>query len=306
MKLVIRFFCLVCWLVSLSTNAANHATLDQPQVKITYREHGYHLGDMLVQQVVVAHSQTQTVDKKSLLLPGPVKPWLDLKSVALAPADGGTSITVTWQLFATVETSQLLTLPSWTLMLSGMPSVMVKVPATQFYHSPVLVSNVTQVERKRSRPPLMYDLRRWQWLTIASLSLSLGIAALALWIQDQLPWLPFRPGPLCRAQRRLRQGHASAEASLAMVYHGLCELAGVTLHKRNMSLLLANAPYLQPVQQEVEAFIHRYNDYQFEYQPLLSPRAFQREEVGDLLMQVGQWLPQAALLERAFKASIVT
>lgn len=301
MTQLISPFLLWCCLFSLPVYAA--ATTPPPQVHMQMREHGYHLGDTLVQQIVVEHAKTQTVDEKSLPLPGPIKPWLDLRAIDIAPLANGTQLTLTWQVFATVEAAQQLQLPTWTLTLSGQPPVTVSVPASAFYHSPVFAGGVSQIARKPSRPPLMYDLRLWQWLTLVAAALSLLLAAVALWSLDRLPWLPFRPGPLCRAQRYLRQQGGDIQQSLTVVYRGLCQLAGVTLHKQNLHSLLVKAPYLQPLQAEIETFVSRYNHYQFGYQPLTAVVQPVTEDVRALLAQATFWLPQAALLERSFKRS---
>jgi hypothetical protein len=282
-----------------------------PQVKVILREHGYHLGDQLVQHVLLTGVRADDINRKSLPLPGPVKSWLDLSTIEVNARGAGAEIILTWQLFATVETAQTLQLPSWRLQLvqtsknKGSPST-INVPASTFYHSPVFNHTVSQIERKPTHPPLMYDLRPWQWLTGLSVLLSLMFAATALWIQDRLPWVPFRPGPLCLALRQLKRDQSDADAAVTQVYRALCQVAGVTLHQQNQSRLLASAPYLQSLDAEIEAFVCLYSDYKFGYRPLagaaFDARSVAQVDAQTLLSNLMQWLPQAALLERSFQS----
>lgn len=278
-----------------------HAQVLTPvtEVQITMREHGYHLGDILVQKVVVPHQKAQSIDQKSLPLPGPIKPWLDLREIHTAPVEGGTALTLYWQVFATVEAAQQLQLPGWRLSLKGHPAVPVNIKPTAFFHSPVFSSNVTEIERKPTRPPLQYDVSIWQWLTISALMVSLFSAGAALWVQDRLPWWPFQPGPLCWLHRQFKKRSNSAiEDKLTMAYRSICLAAGTTLHRQNIALLFKRAPYLQALQPEIEHFVSSYSDYQFGHQSLIQAESPTIERKEQLLRQLQSWLPQAALLER--------
>lgn len=291
--------------------ALNKLPSSGQQVQVILREHGYHLGDQLVQHVLLPGVKVDDIDRKSLPLPGPVKSWLDLSTIEVNPRGAGAEIILIWQLFATVEAAQTLQLPSWRLQLlqtskKTIGQSTINVPASTFYHSPVLINAVSQIERKPTHPPLMYDLRLWQWLTGLSMLLSLIFAATALWIQDRLPWLPFRPGPLCLALRQLKRDQNDADAVVTQVYRALCQVAGVTLHQQNRSRLLVSAPYLQPLVTEIEAFVCLYSDYKFGYRPLAGTardaRSVAQVDAQGLLSHLWHWLPQAALLERSFQS----
>lgn len=286
---------LLCLWLAQSLAAAQSAS---PAVQVTMREHGYHLGDLLTQRVLLRHVPLNAVDRKSLPLPGPVKPWLDLTEIALVPVAEGTELHLTWQVFATVEAAQMLTLPAWTLKVAGPPAGVVQIPASPFYHSPVFGTAVNAIPRKATRPPRLYALQDWRGLTVAALGLAGLLAMLALWIEDRLPWLPFRPGPLCQAQRRLQRGDLSADAAVTLVYRALGQLAGATLHTANLARLQQQAPYLQPWQREIEAFVQAYSHYQFNFTPL-SRAVAQSVTAQHLLATLPHWLPQAALLERS-------
>lgn len=298
MKRLLKVLVLICGLCCASLHAENEAEL--PQIQITMREHGYHLGDLLVQKIMIKHAQTQHVDMKSLPLPGPVKSWLDLKEVEVTPVKDGTEITLVWQLFATVEAAQQLPLPPWTITLTGSPSVQLKIESVPFYQSPIFSSNVSQVERKATLTPLMYDLTPWQSLAVIGLIICALFASAALWVQDKLPFLPFRPGPLCQAQRAIVKTKSMTDGErLTVLYRQLCLLASTTLHRHNLAQLFTRAPYLIAFQQEIETFVSHYSDLKFGYQPLLGEALSQTVNEAAILSQVSAWLPAAALLERS-------
>ena len=312
----------LCWLMLMSlqvtaaepapTSTANHVI----QAKVYLRQHGYQLGDMLTQIVEVPLASGQTLDPRSLPLPGPVKPWLDLRSIDTASTNTGQRIALHWQLFATVESAQPLWLPAMTwrtlpvqYSTSQKPTSgtapatwAIQVPATAFQHSPVFGSQVQHIARKASLPALPYDLGLWQWLTALSAGLALLCALLALWLRDALPWWPFQPGPLLRAHRAARVGLSPSQQQDAL-YQALCQTAGCVLHAENSTKLLLSAPWLQALASEITEFISAYQVARFGYQPLPDKQAsgLKSPRLHADTSPVMHWWPQAVLLERLAK-----
>ena len=299
MTLLFRLCCLLFAWLCLPCAAA-HST---PQVQVSLRQHVYHVGDRLQQSVWLRGVTAKDVDRNSLPLPGPVRPWLDLTSIEVIPAGQDTTLNSTWQVFATVETVQALSLPAWTLKVQGTPAHTLQVPASTFYQSPAFASAVNAVARKATHAPLRYDLRLWQGLVAVSVVCSLLLAVAALWIQDRLPCVPFRPGPLCRAQRQLQRQRALPPLqALMLVYRSLGEVAGATLHDANVSRLFDTAAYLSPLRSEIEAFVQGYSQLVFNFTPLSAEAVSRPPDAAALHSRMQQWLPQAALLERTLKA----
>lgn len=259
----------------------------QPQVSM--RQYGYQLGDVLTQTVMLPLHKGQQLDARSLPLPGPVRPWLDLRAVNAWQTSEGVLIKLEWQVFATVETVQTLSLPAFTLKLRGPAADVVKVPAYTFLQSPVLGSQVQTVPRKPSRPALLYDVQRWQWCAGIALGLSVLFVLLALWLRDALPWWPWQPGPLHKVQRSRRL--SSVANGSPLLYQALCQTAGCVLHADNLPKLYLKAPWLRPLQRDIDRFVEVYLQQQYAYRPL-PPTAHTIPDADDA------WLAQAVLLER--------
>ncbi len=302
MNHTLKWIMLLFWLCGLPLQAAINQNVDMsPIVKVDMRQHGYHLGDMIEQKVQIQHSATQVLDSKSLPLPGPVTPWLDLKAIKVTPAKTMTVIELRWQIFATVETAQELPMPAFSVNMIGQPAVTVKVPSLTLFQSPVFGHSVNQIVRKPSRPPLMYALTQWKWLTIACLIVSAFAAVTALWLRDRIPGLPFRPGPLLRVKRKMLGADSSAdEATLKMVYQALCACAGQTLHNANTQLLFERASYLSVLQPQISEFVVSYSRQAFGYRPLDGQQSaeYSSKKPAEMLEQLRTWLPKAVLLER--------
>lgn len=299
----------VGWLWSLSVQAAPDQALPDgallPAVKVEMRHHGYQLGDLLTQKIRLHLPQGMTLDTHSLPLAGPVKPWLDLADIQYQPGKQGGELILVWQMFATVEQAQPLTLPELPLIarhtadVGKSKVVNLHIPATPFYYSPVLGAEARQTERLPSRPPLLYATRLWQWLTALGAAISAGLLLLALWVQDRLPGVPFRPGPLTRLHRQWSRAgalHAQTQAQAHQLYMALCESAGQRLYRHNLHTLFAQAHYLQAHHSHISAFLAGY--WQQRYGPESN---VPENNVMEVYSDVETWLTSAAWLERVHR-----
>ncbi|MDP8568251.1 hypothetical protein [Methylophilus aquaticus] len=296
----------VSWLWSLSVQAdPDQAWPDgalSPAVKVEMRHHGYQLGDLLTQKVRLNLPPGVTLDTHSLPLAGPVKPWLDLADLQYQPGKQGGELTLVWQVFATVEQAQPLTLPELPLIarhtsdVGKSKVVNLHIPATLFYYSPVLGTEARQTERLPSRPPLLYATSLWQWLTALGAAISAGLLLLALWVQDRLPGVPFRPGPLTRLHRQCSRTGALAmvhdntecQTQAHQLYMALCESAGQRLYRHNVHTLFAQAHYLQAHHAPICAFLADY----------WQQRYGSGSDAASAHSDGSAWLASAAWLER--------
>lgn len=272
-----------------------------PHVQVTMRDSGYTLGDYIHQRVTIHLPAHQTLQAESLPLTGYVKPWLDLTHVDVEQNGNVVALLLTWQVFATVEMSQSLKLPELVVKTDGQPSSMIRVPAQSFYYSSVLPSSVTHLSRRADVPPEISD-EVTPILRTAIFGL-LGTACLLcwLWLNDYLPWFPYRLGPIAALARQLKQ-QPEPQPSIAVItaiHRALNTAAGQSLYPDNLSRLFKAAPYLQAFEQEVRQY------YTNTWYEMYAHTNISHPQVGDALRQQDQtltldWIVKAALAERLF------
>ena len=83
-------------------------------VRVTLRDTGYLLGDLIDERVELRLPASMRIDPDSLPLPGRVMPWLEMRRARLEPprADGVQEIIVTYQIFAEAEEATRAPLPA--------------------------------------------------------------------------------------------------------------------------------------------------------------------------------------------------
>lgn len=224
-------------------------------VQVIMRDNGYTMGDLVYMQVKIPLTQAQ-FDVESLPLEGRVTHWLDLRSIKLSEKNGYTVLDFTWQLFGTVEYSQLLKLPEFTIKTIGKNPQTITIPAQSFYYSSVLPKTVESEKPRPNIAPLHFDEvtpKRW---AIVLVLITLTLALVWLWITDRLPWWPFRPGPLTLVARQLRHAPSAILESqqLRDLHHALNRTAGHSLYPHNIDCLFEAAPYLQTEKESIKAF----------------------------------------------------
>jgi len=231
-------------------------------VKVTLRDTGYMLGDLLDERIEVALPGGARIDPESLPLPGRVAPWLEVRRTALEPARSGSqALVVTYQIFAETEQATQAPLPELHLRLRGAGDARdIVVPSRSFLLSPALPATLVDKDRELRPSPDPAGVPEGAALAgaLASLAVVLVAAGYLLWRYDRLPFLPYAPGPLLRAWRSWRRRARRAltrddETALLRDLHGaLNQSAGETLYPSTLSRLFDRAPYLAPLRGEIE------------------------------------------------------
>ncbi|MDP1660166.1 MAG: hypothetical protein Q8L73_12565 [Methylotenera sp.] len=264
-----------------STPIANPA-LSTP-IKITMRDNGYTLGDMITMHAEFNLAKGLVFDPNSVPLKGPVNNWLDLRNVSMAEAknaDGGSTISIdfTWQIFGTVEHAQTLKIPA--IQLQTIPSsdsakdstaklaaskpLTITIPAQGFNLSPVLPPTITENTHRPHAPPLRFNERTPLTFAIICLSLGLLCGALWLWLQDKISWLPRNPGPMTQLARQLKQqklsqqniGQVFTVENLRTIHAGLASSAGQSLYPNTLVNLFEKSPYLAAEKPAITQFFN--------------------------------------------------
>lgn len=242
--------------------AVSSAAAGEADVKVSLRDTGYMLGDLLDERVEVALPDGMRIDPESLPLPGRVAPWLEVRRAAMEPSrEGSQAFVVTYQIFAEAEQATQAPLPSFHLRLRGADGTQgVAVPSRGFLLSPALPQTLTDKDRELRPSPDPDRVSDSGAIagTLASLALALAATGFLLWRYDRLPFLPYAPGPLLRAWRswRRRSKHeltGEEETALLRDLHGaLNQSAGETLYPSTLQRLFDRAPHLAPLRAEIE------------------------------------------------------
>lgn len=242
--------------------AAMHAIAAEPDVRVSLRDTGYMLGDLIDEHVEITLPDGARIDPESLPLPGRVAPWLEVRRAALESAhDTSQAFVVTYQIFAETEQATQAPLPEFHVRLrSGAGAADVTVPSRGFLLSPALPATLTDRDRELRPSPAPAPVPEGAVLAgaLASLAVALAATGFLLWRYDRLPFLPYAPGPLLRAWRSWRRRSRRAltgeeETALLRDLHGaLNQSAGETLYPSTLQRLFDRAPYLAPQRVEIE------------------------------------------------------
>lgn len=253
-----RRFVAACVLIVTALSA----TAGEPDVKVSLRDTGYMLGDLIDERVDVSLPDGMRIDPGSLPLPGRVAPWLEVRRAALEPSRGNSqTVVVTYQIFAETEEATQAPLPAFHLRLRGASGTQdVAVPSRGFLLSPALPQTLVDKDRelRPSPDPDRVSERGAIAATLASFALALVVTGYLLWRYDLLPFLPYAPGPLLRAwrswrRRSRRELTGDEETALLRDLHGaLNQSAGETLYPSTLPRLFDQAPYLAPLRAEIE------------------------------------------------------
>jgi mxaA protein len=249
-----RALAIVAFAVCTAASAA------APEIRVTLRDTGYMLGDLIDERVEIAFPASMHIDAQALPPPGRVAPWLELRSAKVEPrtASGADVLVFTYQIFAESESAARVPLPEIKLEVrDGANRVPLVVPAQSFLLSPGLPSPLTDRDRElvSSFAPAPLSERG----AIAGALVALAVASLAatflLWRYDRLPFLPFAPGPLAvfwRRWRKHRAGNLDAALLLRDWHAALNRCAGETLYPSTLDRLFARAPFLVPLRERIE------------------------------------------------------
>lgn len=260
-------------------------------VKITMRDHGYTMGDMLHIHAELPLRAGEKLDEDSLPLVGRAKPWLDLQSLKWQHRDEKLVLDFTWQLFATVEIAQALKTPEIVLKTAGAKPRALVVPPQSFYYSPVLPYPLKDVKKRANLPPFKFDERTPLTGMLVCLLLATALLIFWLWLKDRLPGLPFRPGSMTRLARQF--SHQPTEvlelSHLRAIHAALNQAAGQSLYPHSLDTLFTNAPYLKAEEPMIRAFFTQ------SWQAIHQMQSATLQSAETLA-----WIRRAAMAERLF------
>jgi mxaA protein len=237
------------------------ATAAEPEARVTLRDTGYMLGDLIDERIDVSLPDGSRIDPDSLPLPGRVAPWLEVRRTALDPPRAGAqTLVVTYQIFAETEQATQAPLPELHLRLRGAGAHEITVPSRSFLLSPALPATLVDKDRELRPSPDPERVPETGAVAgvLASAVVVLAATGFLLWRYDRLPFLPYAPGPLVRAWRTWRRRSRrdltlDEETALLRDLHGaLNRSAGETLYPSTLSRLFDRAPYLAPLRGEIE------------------------------------------------------
>jgi mxaA protein len=263
-------------------------------VIVHLRNHGYTMGDLIEVRANIRLPHGAQIDAESLPLAGRIKPWLDLREVRLEQHGDEAHLYLTWQMFGTVEIAQPLKTPELMIKTQGKPPATLVIPAQEFYYSPIFGAQVGEIVRRPDLPPFKFDTHTPALAAALSAALGLTLGLVWLWLQDKIPWLPRRPGPLTQLARMLKSAPAAhlSVAQMTAVHHALNQSAAQTLYPGTLGALFVRAPYLKPHEAAISNF------FQHAWRAFYGRSGIQTIEISH--EETLAWVKQAALAERVF------
>lgn len=274
---------LMMWIIG-----ATHAS---DQILVEMRDVGYTLGDEIDARVTIRHADGESLDPKSLPAAGRVTSWLELKKVDVRSTETATTLSLKWQVFATVEQATVLHIPPLELRMRGQRTRTVKVPATAFHLSPVLTDPLEDRAPRKNLPPQVFDERTPLWQGIAGVLLAVLSGMAWLWMTDRMPGLPRRPGPFTRLERSMRRLDTLDNQALQRIHASMCQAAGMTLYPNTLHRLFERATHLELVRTEIENF------YRTSWRCIYADHC-NRPDYAQTL----EWIRRAARIERMHAA----
>jgi len=244
------------------SSLATAAPGDDIAIRISVRDAGYMLGDLLDERIDIDLPPGTSLDAESLPAPGRVAPWMEVRSARLQRAESPSSavVLITYQIFAEVETATRVPLPEIKLrVIQGEEKRPLIVPSRSFLLSPGLPSSLTDQDRELKPSPTPQMLAMWPNVVGVAIALVIALmcGAYLLWAYDRLPFLPRSPGPLLRLWRRSRRiGENVPDAERDELLRGLHAAfnrsAGETLYPSTLHRLFERSAFLTPLRESIE------------------------------------------------------
>jgi hypothetical protein len=295
-----------------AANIISAAPVSIAKVKVTMRNHGYTIGDLIVMRTEFTLKKGQAFDPDSVPLRGPVNNWLDLRDVAMTESkdsDGSSKIAIdfTWQIFGTVEHAQLLKIPGIALQTlvpntTNAKPLFIIIPAQSFNMSPVLPQTLEGYSPRRHMPPFRFDTSTPLVLAITCLSLALLSGLLYLWLLDKLAWWPRNPGPITKLARLFKHQKVAQQPRFTLndlrnIHAALASSAGQSLYPNTLSILFENCPYLTSNKAAITQF---YNTSWSLFYDKSSTSSVTPIFVPDTIA----WIKRAAIAERFARSQV--
>ncbi len=295
--------CLICFGIWLQSLIAFAGVLASP-MQVVMRNHGYTIGDTIDMYVSITLQKGQTLDMGSIPLNGPVSSWLDLREVRItqdvnARDESKINIKLTWQIFATVVQTQMLKTPAIALKTLAKKPIHIIIPAQGFYMSSVLPQQLPDSGHRPFIPPTKLDTATPLLLAALCFLAALICGVVWIWLGDQLPWWPRKPGPIALLERKLRayplvNSQQFDWQELRLIHTALADSAGETLYPNTLERLYQKCPYLLSRESDITQF--------FQQSWMLIFESSQDSKISRISVQnTLQWIHDAALSERLFR-----
>lgn len=268
-----------------------------PIVKVSMRNHGYTMGDEIHQKVQINLPANESIDPQSLPLAGYINPWLDLKSVSFKQEGQTATLQLDWQIFATVEFTQVLKTPEMVLKTIANKSPKIIIPPQPFYYSAGLPQSVVDIQRRQNLSLLVFDT--FSPILVASIFAMLALIGFAVWwwLQDRFSWLPYSAGPMTTLARKLKGQNFIGLDHANLLYQALNQCAGKNIYLNNQAELFEKASYLKPYQAEIRQSLQAANQVIYDHQALGQAQKQQKlQNFG-----ASTWVQEAAMAERIFR-----
>lgn len=296
---LLRLLCLmlnVALCLSSSASLANSMPKTTPSTlvaNVSVRNFAYTIGDVVKMRVKIPNISANAIESKSIPLPGRVNYWLDIRHIKITQASHDVILDIEWQLFSTVETAQLLTLPAITLRLMNQPTSIL-IPSTPIYFSPVLPKSLpAQLTGFEDIPPSLENTENAAVIFFVCSFLTFLYVLLFLWLHDLIPWIPFRRGPLLKLYHQLRKlppNQTIQFEHIELIHKTLQDVAKCTLMPHQLNTLYVKAPYLSEYQKQI-----------LQFHDATWPRLFNESIHYSICNQdVLAWIKKASKAERLF------
>lgn len=272
------------------------ADTQPPSVKVNMRNHGYTMGDEIHQKIQINLPANESIDLQSLPLAGYINPWLDLKSVSFKQEGQTATLQLVWQIFATVEFTQVLKTPEMGLKTTANKSPKIIVPPQPFYYSAVLPQSVVDIQRRQNLYHLVIDT--FSPILVASIFATLALIGFAVWwwLQDRFSWLPYSAGPMTKLARKLKGQLVISLHHAELVYETLNQCAGKNIYLNNQAAFFEHATYLKPYDTEIMDFLYKANQVIYNHDALGHGQSQPPQNLG-----ASAWVQEAAMAERLFR-----
>lgn len=270
-------------------------------IKISMRNNGYTLGDLVEMRAEFDLKKGLAFDTNSTPLKGPVNHWLDLRKVnmrASQNADKSAHITLdfTWQIFGTVEMAQRVYIPAIVLQTlppeaSDAKPITITIPAQGFHLSPVLPTTIEETNHRPHARPLKFDTQTPMNTALFCFGTGLLLSFIGLWLQDKISWWPRNPGPMTQLARMIRNHPTTTfnTQQLRAIHTALALSARQSLYPNTLENLFKSCPYLSTEKTEITDFF------------ITSWQLFHSQEnmTGAISVSATKaWIARAAMAER--------
>jgi mxaA protein len=239
------------------TPAAPAATVEQP------RSFGHVLGDVLTQRVLLSHAG-RPVDAGALPAADRVGLYLERRTPRVEEdALGRRWLAIDYQVVNAPRALTAAALPALSITTSAGPLQVVAWPVSIGPLTPPATFDQGALQPLRPDRPVLpvptEGLER---------QLKLSLTALAVVLLGWAAWWAARNArearrlPFARAWQQLRQADPASTEAWRALHRALDATAGRVVHGRTLPRLLADAPHLQPLAPQLEAFF-RHSEQRF-------------------------------------------